>query len=587
MPQSFTQNIFNSRYKIALSIIALMAFSSYFFMQLMIHKQKNYAGLINMAGKQRMFSQKIGLNLLSYKNTNEKKYLEQLNIYIENFKLNQQKILAGKWNNDQVNKLTHNALELYKKPYGINDRTQDFLIGVKQEINNKSPYISLNFYATLERLLSSLDEAVSLFEYESNLISEETSLIETCILIVMLFLLFLEAIFIFKPLSSTLKNTIEELIEKRKTAEATTKIKSKFIKNMTDDLKVPLTGVLGAVELMDKENLSQENKDLCTIIEANTDNIINITNEIIDFERISNGNFKLQSKWVNLKELLEGIIKDFTSYSLQNNIELVFNSNINDSKLYYIDEDKLKRLLSILISNSIKFNKPEGKVQIDCDISDNTFTFIVKDNGLGIKEEEIEHIYNSFYQAKNKNRFQSGMGLGLNIAKAIVDIFKGNIFCTSEIDKGSEFSVIFNILSKENINEHSEDENNHKLSNNSKSLNLLVLEDNILNQTILAKYIQKLGHKCQVAHNGHEGIERLEKESFDLVITDIMMPIMNGIEFIEKAKGKDLLRNTKVLGISVNTNNHELSKYIQTGFSGVLQKPFKLNILGKLIDELT
>ena len=263
--------------------------------------------------------------------------------------------------------------------------------------------------------------------------------------------------------------------------------------------------------------------------------------------------------------------------------------SIADDVPQYIKTDltRFSQILINLASNSLKFTK-KGKVTISLSldkVNDNSFLKLeVLDTGIGIPEEYIDKIFEKFVQVDvNLQEQYKGTGLGLSIVKRLVELFKGSISVESKINEGSKFTVMFphipadEIVASDQLKTHSQ----KKLKN----LNILVVEDNKINQMVTKKLLEKNGHSYQMAENGLEALQLVEQNTFDIILMDINMPVMNGIE--ASIKMRSLGIKTPIIALTASDKENILKEILEkkNGLTDVLVKPFEYDDLENVISR--
>lgn len=288
-----------------------------------------------------------------------------------------------------------------------------------------------------------------------------------------------------------------------------------------------------------------------------------------------NSNFSISKCCDNLKNLYKAIAE-------KKNLDIYFNIDNNIPDQLCADEHRLKQVLSNLISNALKFTE-EGHVNINAHVIEElpndkvNIQFKVQDTGIGISEQDSNQVFETYEQLNSSiDKQHSGTGLGLGIAKKIVELFNGSIQVESELGKGSKFS--FNIIidkGSELINENTPNSNPDK---NIEHKKVLVVDDKDVNITVAILLLNQLNCSVTCCQNGQEAIDVLKENDFDIIFMDVQMPVMNGIDATKIIKDQKL-SNSPILGLTANAMEGDEEKYLSSGFDGYIPKPIQLKTL--------
>lgn len=397
------------------------------------------------------------------------------------------------------------------------------------------------------------------------------------------------------------QNKIEDIIKKR-TCELTRKnselesintkvvaaaqLKGEFIANMSHEIRTPMNAIIGMTNLCLECNLSLEQKEYLNTIQNSAESLLNIINDILDFSKIEAGKLPIANVSFDLKSILKDV-ESLLSPMIQNkNISLIVEYEATTPHLIKGDPLRLKQVLINLLSNAIKFTPMLGcivlMVNVSHQVGDNvTIGFSVHDTGVGIPLEKQKVIFESFQQAEDITaQSYGGTGLGLTISSQLVKLMGGQMNVTSRPGLGSVFffSLPFVISNKQEIEfERARLEGDKKISilNDLEPRKILLVEDNIVNQKLALKMIEKLGHNVTIANTGADAIEQLvNNNSFDLIFMDIQMPVMGGFEATKKIRqlpGK--LSEIPIVAMTAHAMQGDREKCLESGMNDYISKP--------------
>ena len=372
------------------------------------------------------------------------------------------------------------------------------------------------------------------------------------------------------------------LISYKKIKEAS-KTQQDFIAKMSHEIRTPLNGIIGMSKLIEGTLLSKTQKKYVDIINNQSMQLLGLINDVLDISKVQSQNFKLVNFPFNLKEVFTSNIK---SYEMQAKIKGLGFTYKFDSKIHNNlrgDSLRMSQIVNNLLSNALKFTK-NGSVTITVNDNKSTQEFqniiiVVEDTGIGIGEAKLEKIFEGFHQEDDSIvRKYGGTGLGLMITKEIVDQMNGEIFVESEKDKWSRFTVKLRI--KKSDHDLKEDEITQEVSLH--GLRILVAEDNEVNSFYLQTILEQEGAVVSMAKNGKEVVDFCENGTFDLILMDIQMPVMDGIT-ATKVIRNELKLNTPIIAQTANTVQKDIDACYEAGALDFISKPFTSSELNKKI----
>lgn len=379
----------------------------------------------------------------------------------------------------------------------------------------------------------------------------------------------------------------KELTEAKMMAEESGKIKEQFLANMSHEIRTPMNAIIGFTKLLlnHPEQLNPEQQKYINFISNAGENLLVIINDILDFSKIQSGKFELEQTDFILPDVTSNVLNLFRARAKEKDVELL--EVIEDDVPFNLvgDPVRLNQVLVNVISNALKFTE-KGYVKLSIKAlrqsnSKALVRFIVQDTGIGIPDDKIETVFESFTQASSDTtRKYGGTGLGLTIVKKIVNLQKGEISVESKLGRGTSF--IIDLPFKKSDLEPSAIIVDSSASEVSKKGNLpvikvLMAEDNEMNQELSKVVFKDIGWDLEIAENGKVVLEKLKKSSYDIILMDIQMPEMDGYEATLKIRSefKPPASEIPIMAITAHALNSEINKCLAAGMNDYLSKPFK------------
>lgn len=393
-----------------------------------------------------------------------------------------------------------------------------------------------------------------------------------------------------KRRTAELVKATEEAQAARETAEKASRSKSGFLANMSHEIRTPLNGILGFTDLLIRNNPGPEDKKYLELIRSSGDTLLRLLSDILDLNKIEQGKLNIENIKFNFIETIQQTLTPYQYRSNEKGLQFMLNFDTKIPEGVIGDPTRIKQLIINLVSNSIKFTENGGisisfEAETDPTGTEDYFFIrgIVTDTGIGVAEDKQQLIFDSFTQADGSfTRKYGGSGLGLSIVKQLLRLMSGDIRLISPaIDKpfrtetpGASFVFRFKVKAapqqeKANPNTTASAGNVLKFT---EPYRILLVEDNKINQLLAVTVLENFGIHVTTADDGLQGVEKIKAESFDLVLMDVQMPVMNGYESTAEIRSMGL--NIPIIGLTANVYKEDIEKCLESGMNAHLGKPF-------------
>ena len=391
------------------------------------------------------------------------------------------------------------------------------------------------------------------------------------------------------------------ILMKRRIEEEANKAKLQFFTNISHELRTPLTLIADPVNyIIHDDNLNSQQRSMLQIVQRNVLVLTQLVSEILDFRKVQNGKMELRLSDFNLAESMKQWIMLFSASAQKKHIAISMDAP--DTIMLRADQDKIERICYNLLSNALKYTSEGGEISLMAKEEGGRVMISVADNGCGISSDELPYIFDRFYQAKNAGR---GTGIGLAIVKAFTELHHGEVSATSIEGKGSTFTIHIPVRQKgevtnqptEKIEQLVEPSSAEEVPNQARHIDeliqpyqtdkpeVLIIDDNIDIRTYLRSVLSEKYNVSEAA-DGKAGLELARKIVPDIVLSDIMMPVMDGLAFCQQLKTDKAISHIPVILLTARSLDEQRAEGYEHGADAYLSKPFSLRLLFSRIDNL-
>jgi two-component system, NarL family, sensor histidine kinase EvgS len=379
----------------------------------------------------------------------------------------------------------------------------------------------------------------------------------------------------------------DQLQNAKKSADDANRAKTTFLATMSHEIRTPMNAVIGMLELaMKKADQGVMDRFAIEVASGAARGLLDLIGDILDIARIESGRLSLATERASLRELVESVVRMFDGVARQKGLGLLLDFDLKASRDVLIDPLRFKQILSNLLSNAIKFTD-EGAVSLSvhavpsADGERLSIHVQVKDSGIGISAEDQEQLFSPFAQASNNHQSaRGGSGLGLVIGRTLCEMMQGQLHLTSVLGKGTQVDISLDLLTLQPL--PAAKLALVELTSQTRTLNILVVDDYPANRSLLSQQLTYLGHGVSDAEDGAHGLRAWRNGDFDVVITDCNMPVMNGYELTQAIRGEEQSSGATpclILGFTANAQPEEKDRCLAAGMDDCLFKPISLRDL--------
>jgi len=381
----------------------------------------------------------------------------------------------------------------------------------------------------------------------------------------------------------------DNLIEVKRIQSA----KDQFLANMSHEIRTPLNGIVGFLNILNETDLTEEQKNYLKTIISSSESLLSIINDILDISKIQSGKLEIENISCNLIDEIKSVVELFVAKADENHNKLNFQIESGIPSTLVCDPLRIKQIISNVIGNAIKFTE-NGRIDVNIQKesahnNEVELRFSIKDNGVGIEENKLAHIFDPFSQSDASiTRKFGGTGLGLSISNDLLKLMDSKLQVISKVGQGCEFYFYLTLAKHIKAAAEDIDQSTVSVMKNASNYNILIAEDNKTNQLLIKTiFFKKFNNKVDIANDGIEAVALYEANNYDIIFMDIQMPNMDGVEACQKIKQYEQNNNLATIPIIALTANNlkgDREKFLQLGMSDFIAKPFTVDEINQVLN---
>lgn len=468
---------------------------------------------------------------------------------------------------DEIQLHTETGRNNYIKQIEKVEAKYNNLILNDQEISKEISVLLIKLHKdTLDSVMNEIHDSEVMMNKNINL-SILIAIIALCVILTFIFFIFsdVKKVVAARKATEEAKRRTEEIMESR----------HKLLLSVSHDIKAPLSSILGYLELMQIDNNNAEEKRMIASMRNSSEHILSLLSNLLNFSRLDQGKETIILSIFNIEELCNELCEMFAPIAEKKHLSFIYENKLNNSYFVKSDALKIKQILSNLLSNAIKYTL-KGNINFSISNNDKELIFNVTDNGIGIPQDKLNEIFKPFSRLDNQESIIEGNGFGLFVVKGLIDLLNGNIEVSSELEKGSTFTVRIPV-------EFTKDNNDSQKVISNYEKKILVIDDDDTLLSVIESMLKKINIRCDICHSSLEFDEYCKSlDLYDIILTDREMGAFNGLEALKKVK--EINPEKKVILMTARSEyNEHIAK--EKGFDGYLRKPFSIKDIATLFNS--